>query len=97
MSFNISSQKLRAALSSGTAMVIVDVRDPSEYLTGHIDGAVNWPLENLGEHLDAHSPNGCLIFTCKSGQRSLQACNFAKMLGFTDIKSLTGGYLAWSR
>ena len=92
---NISSKILSSLLSDGEDVVLVDVRETDEFAQRHIDGALNWPLESLGDHLQTHSVQTSIVFICHSGQRSLQACSFAKMIGYKDVKSLEGGMSAW--
>ena len=67
---------------------IIDVRTPEEFLTGHADGAVNIPLNELPNQLDRlKSLRGQLILCCASGMRSGSACQFLLQNGITDVSN----------
>ena len=68
--------------------IIIDVREPSEYQTGHVVGAINIPPSELmsgaGQLNDA-SEDTKLIVYCKTGSRSSVSIQILKQLGFTNI------------
>jgi adenylyltransferase/sulfurtransferase len=85
----------RAAI--GQAQVqLVDVREPAEFLAGHLVGAVNIPLGELQRRLGALPLQFPAVFVCRSGARSLQASLMAARSGFAAAH-LEGGLLAWAR
>lgn len=69
--------------------VIVDVRQPSEYASGHVRGAVNIPVgeleSRLGELPDKDAP---LFLYCASGARSARATALLKSHGYTDLTDM---------
>jgi rhodanese-related sulfurtransferase len=70
---------------------MLDVRDPSEYRKGHVDRAVNIPLNDLRRRM-AEVPKDQEIWTyCFVGQRSYYAVRALSQNGY-DIKNLSGGY-----
>ena len=75
--------------------VILDVRTPGEYEKGHIEGAINIPLDNLREVLDIKKeliPEGKTLYVhCQSGMRSYIACRILSQRGF-DCVNIAGGY-----
>ena len=77
----------------------VDVREPSEFATGHLPRAINLPLGQLESQLHPGSStlprDRTLVFHCRSGARSLKACAFARRAGYEDILQLEGGLLAF--
>jgi glyoxylase-like metal-dependent hydrolase (beta-lactamase superfamily II)/rhodanese-related sulfurtransferase len=79
--------------------VVVDVREPEEYLGGHLPGAHPLPRGTL-EFRIAGLP-GCadtatpLLLYCKSGARAALAVASLKRLGYGNIRSLAGGMDAW--
>ncbi len=82
-------QTLRDAVSAGAK--IVDVRTPAEFSTGHIDGAVNVPLGELGSQVKKLRKLGKkkpLLIYCRSGNRSAQAVSFLRGRGFADVLDL---------
>jgi phage shock protein E len=66
--------------------IIIDVRTPSEFKSGHADGAINIPLDNLEKNLKKiEDYNQPLIFCCASGMRSGRAVSILKSKGLSDI------------
>jgi sulfur-carrier protein adenylyltransferase/sulfurtransferase len=78
------------------ALALVDVREPREFVAGHLDGAINLPLGELGARLVEVPPEVLPVFICRSGARSLTACGIALRLGRAEVANLDGGLLAWS-
>ncbi|MFF2327284.1 MULTISPECIES: rhodanese-like domain-containing protein [unclassified Streptomyces] len=76
---------------------VIDVRAPGEYASGHVPGALNIPLDRLGEAVPAlksAAARGSLLMVCASGVRSTRACD---ILAAADIEAVTlsGGTSAW--
>lgn len=77
-------------LEDGNAFVL-DVRDQSEFESGHIEGAANIPLNDLRTRMD-ELPKGLKIWTyCLVGQRSYYAARALSQHGF-DARNISGGY-----
>ncbi|HUP58224.1 MAG TPA: rhodanese-like domain-containing protein, partial [Bdellovibrionota bacterium] len=92
----ISVEKLRAKLDSHEAgSIFIDVREPEEFVEGHVPGAVNLPLSELGFQLDRLSAARRCYFSCQSGGRSILAVRTLTYLGIQSAVNLTGGYQAW--
>lgn len=93
----ISVQEIKKRLDAGEKLHIIDVREPEEYTAYNI-GATLLPLGKvMSMEIDAidHLKNEELLVHCRSGKRSLQACLFLETLGFTNVKNVEGGILAW--
>ena len=78
---------------------IIDVREPEEYLAGHLPGAVNIPRGLLEFRIDAH-PVLCardctIVMQCQSGGRSALATVTMQELGYKNVVNLAGGFGAW--
>ncbi len=87
-----------ADLVSATDVDVVDVRDEREWLSGHVPGSRNVPLETLRADPDAYlARNKPIVFVCARGVRSLTAAKLAERLGYSTIYNLDGGTSAWSR
>src|SRR2546430_10453691 len=56
---------------------LIDVREPYEYQAGHLAGAINIPLGELPGRVAEVAPAGTTVFICRSGGRSLAACQMA--------------------
>ncbi len=79
--------------------LLVDVRTEEEYESGHIESAVNIPLDTIpamaGE-LREHDGKRILLY-CLSGARSVSAAMYLDKLGIGKLYNLSGGIAAWSR
>ena len=77
---------------------IVDVREPAEYESEHIEGSLSLPLSTL--HLDAAQflrKDKPIYLLCRSGNRACQASDKLEKLGFSDLFVVEGGLQAWMR
>ncbi len=77
--------------------VLVDVRSPSEYATGHVQGAVNLPLDRLASDALAVLPDKAapLVLYCVSGARSEMAAQWLRQMGYTQVTNgLSAGSVA---
>ncbi len=93
---NIDVDTAHAQWQDGRSCVI-DVRPNDQYREGHIPGAYNMPLRELGEDLtvlpeDLDTP---ILSVCQRGNASLSGVLVLKSLGYRDVKSIAGGTLAW--
>ena len=73
----------------------VDVRQPDEVAGGSLPGAVNIPLDQLGDRLGELDPSRRVVVLCRSGGRSTMAAEALVGAGFTDVVNLAGGMLAY--
>ena len=78
---------------------VIDVREPGEYQLGHLPGAVNIPrgvLEfKIGDNATLANKDLPIVLYCKTGGRAaLSAVNLQRM-GYTQVRSLTGGFDGW--
>jgi rhodanese-related sulfurtransferase len=93
----ITPEELKARKDAGEQINLVDVRQPSENSEFNIGGTLV-PLDKIQSMLiedieDLKDQE--IIFYCRSGNRSGQACLILEMLGFKNVKNLAGGMLAW--
>ncbi len=77
--------------------VVVDVREPEEYVKGHITNAKNIPLSQLDERLPQVAKNKALpvILVCESGARAVRTQQQVRKLGYEKAEALAGGMKAW--
>lgn len=77
--------------------VVVDVREPEEYVKGHITNAKSIPLAQLDERLPQVAKNKAVpvILVCEKGSRAVRAEAQAKKLGYANAQALAGGMKAW--
>jgi rhodanese-related sulfurtransferase len=77
--------------------LVLDVREPGEYGTGHILGAKNVPLSRLGDAEVAKRKDRPVIVYCDGGERSSKAVAALRKQGLTRVVNLTGGLKAWQQ
>jgi phage shock protein E len=66
--------------------IILDVRSHGEYVSGHIDGSINIPVNKLSENLNKlKSKNKPIITCCASGMRSASAKGLLESKGYTKV------------
>jgi phage shock protein E len=69
--------------------LLVDVRTPSEFAEGHIDGAINIPIQELKQRLEELGDRGRpIVLCCRSGRRSAMAAQCLTFLGFSEVFDL---------
>jgi len=91
----IGAAELRDILSNEVTRekhYIVDVRTPEEFESSHLDGALNFPLDELRECADEVPRSRPIIVHCKSGFRAHLALRILREKGFENVRNVTGGY-----
>lgn len=94
---NITVKELKEKIDAGEKINLVDVREPDERAAFNI-GGIFLPLGKIQtmqtEELD-DLKNEEVIFYCRSGNRSGQACLILESMGFTNVRNVVGGMLDW--
>lgn len=94
----ISASEAKALLDKG-GVVFLDCREPKEYKSGHIPGAINIPrglLEfKIGSKIS--DKNSLVVMYCKSGGRASLSCCSIQRMGYGNVKNLDGGWKAWTK
>lgn len=71
--------------------LVIDVRTPAEYSSGHYEGATNIPLGELRDRLpELGDKKKAIVVYCASGMRSASAARILKDAGFTDVTNAGG-------
>jgi hydroxyacylglutathione hydrolase len=91
----IGAAELARRLSKGEATVI-DVRNASEWDTGHVSGASNVPLATLAERIAEIPRDQQVVVHCQAGTRSSIAASVLRANGVENVVNLTGGFAEWS-
>jgi rhodanese-related sulfurtransferase len=92
----ISPQETAAALEHGGTLLI-DVRDPDEWQEGHILGAKNFSRGTVELEIEEAAPDLStpIITHCGGGGRSALTAESLQRMGYTNVKSMAGGFKAW--
>lgn len=92
---HITVGQAKELIESDHSLVIVDVRTVSEFRGGHIEGAVNIPVDDLQQSLGELDPNDEILVYCRTGVRSARAMQILSDNGFPKIYNMLGGIEAW--
>lgn len=90
---------VRRRLDAGETFTIVDVREESEYATGHVPGAVHIGKGVIERDIEAKVPDPAtpLVLYCGGGFRSALAADAVQKMGYTNVISMDGGWSGWVR
>lgn len=94
---NITTNQLASLLEERNRddLFFVDVRETHEYRDGHIEEFSNIPLSIMEQELELIPKEKTVVIICRSGNRSLQAANILKDLGYNHLINVKGGMLDW--
>lgn len=88
---------VESALASDSVPVLLDVRTVDEFTEGHIEGAINVPLDELTANLDLLPDlDANIVVYCGSGHRSALGMAALNLLGYENAVSMLGGTRAWA-
>lgn len=84
---DVSSTEARQLVQAGARLI--DVRSSAEFAAGHIPGALNIPVQELGARLNELRPKDApVVVYCRSGHRSGTAARLLKNAGFAAVHDL---------
>ncbi len=92
----LTVQEFAALRSSGAPYHVLDVREPEEIAVARLPESQTIPLGQLPQRVAEVPRDRPLVVHCRSGARSARAVDLLQKEGFTDIRNLTGGILAWA-
>ncbi len=92
---DVTVAEAKALIEEKPDMVILDVRTPSEFDDGHIEGAINIPVDYLAGRLDELSKDDELLVYCRTGNRSARAVGILNDNGFMKIFHMDAGITGW--
>lgn len=98
MTNDITAAELKQRLANNETPILIDVREPWEHEEQSIAGSKLIPLASLPEHiseLEAYKDQEILIH-CRSGKRSATAQAILQQQGFSNVRNVLGGMLAYN-
>jgi rhodanese-related sulfurtransferase len=98
MEYEITPEEVKDKLDAGEEFTLVDVREPWEFETAHIDGAKLVPMGDVPAR--AHQeldPEDHIVVICHHGVRSMNVTAWLRQQGFEKAQTMRGGIDAWSR
>lgn len=84
----------KLAADSNNTLRLVDVREVDEYHSGHVPGATLVALGAVADNIDAFRGDGATYVICRTGGRSMRACEFLEAQGL-EVVNIAGGTLGW--
>ncbi len=86
-------------LRTETNKIVLDVRTPAEFSSGHVPGAVLLDVKSpdFAERAARLDKSKTYLVHCAAGVRSVKACNLLAPAGFTNLVNLEGGFKAWTK
>jgi rhodanese-related sulfurtransferase len=93
----LTSNEFENEIKKNPNAVIIDVRTPAEYQSGHIPNALNIDISSaeFPEKIDELDRNKDYYVYCRSGGRSNTACQYMVSVGFKNVNNLYGGVLSY--
>ncbi|HUQ32573.1 MAG TPA: rhodanese-like domain-containing protein [Pyrinomonadaceae bacterium] len=92
----ISPAQLHERLASGEPVLLIDVREQTEYELARVEGAKLLPLSRFDEWAQSLDPEVEAIVMCHHGVRSAHVCAYLSRQGFKNVSNLEGGIDRWS-
>lgn len=91
---NLSAMEVKQLLESDQDIVILDVRTPSEFQQGHLEGAVNIDVtaSSFESEISRLDKNATYVLYCRSGSRSSSATNIMARNEFPNLYNSTAGF-----
>jgi rhodanese-related sulfurtransferase len=90
---SVSAEELATKINAGNVKVL-DVRKPGEFVSEHVEGAVNAPLDNINDHLSSLDRDQTYYVHCAGGYRSMIFNSILKARGFDKLVDIQGGFKA---
>lgn len=92
----VSPSEFKAIMKTAKAddFLVLDVRNLGEYAGGHLEGALNIPVDELRDRLGEVNRNKTIYVHCKVGFRGHLALRILKEHGYDQVWNITGGYLS---
>jgi rhodanese-related sulfurtransferase len=90
----IAIDEARRRLAANPAAVLLDVREDTEWTAGHAKEAQHLGKGILERDIEQRFPDKAaeIIMYCGGGYRSALTCDVAQKIGYTNVRSLIGGY-----
>lgn len=87
-------EELHEALARGDRLQLVDVREPGEFASGHVPGAINIPMAEIESRLSDLDPRAPVALICHSGDRAKMTC-LQIQERHPELLVVEGGTMGW--
>ena len=92
---NVADVKRR--LDAGEKLVLIDVREESEWARGHLPGAIHLGKGIIERDIEQRLPDAGtkVVLYCGGGFRSALAADSLQKMGYSNVESMDGGWKGW--
>ncbi len=92
-------QTTKKKLDAGEPMILVDVREESEWARGHIPNAIHLGKGIIERDIEKAIPekSATIVLYCGGGFRSALAADNLKKMGYSNVISMDGGWREWTQ
>ena len=98
MDYEIEVKELKSRLDADEPLTMLDVREPWEYTTAHVEGSKHIPMSEVPARANQElGLEDHIVVICHHGVRSLRVTHWLRQQGFEKSQSLRGGIDEWSR
>jgi rhodanese-related sulfurtransferase len=97
MDYEITPEEVKAKLDQTEKFTLLDVREPWEFETANMSGAILIPMGDIPSRIQELDPEDHIIVVCHHGVRSMNVTAWLRQQGFEKAQSMRGGIDAWSR
>jgi rhodanese-related sulfurtransferase len=93
----ITPEQVDARRKAGESLLVIDVREDNEWEKGHVAGAVHVGKGVIERDIEktVTNPEAEIVLYCGGGYRSALAADALDRMGYSNVKSMTGGWKAW--
>lgn len=90
--------EVKKRIDAGEKMILVDVREDSEWARGHLPGAVHLGRGIIERDIERSVPDtgAKLVLYCGGGFRSALVADNLQKMGYTNVESMDGGWRGWT-
>jgi rhodanese-related sulfurtransferase len=98
MDYEITPEEVKSKLEQGEQFTLLDVREPWEFETAHMEGAKLVPMGDVPSRANQElNSDEHIVVVCHHGVRSMNVTAWLRQQGFEKAQSMRGGIDAWSR
>ena len=92
---DVTIEQAAELIATTPSLVLLDVRTDGEFDGGHLEGAVNIPVDELEHRIDELDSNAQLLVYCRTGNRSRRAVQLLLDNSFSKLYHMSAGITAW--
>jgi rhodanese-related sulfurtransferase len=95
----VTLDQLRERMKGNARLLLIDVREDTEWASGHARGAIHVGKGVLERDIESRCPDKSaeIVMYCGGGFRSVLTCEVAQRMGYSSVHSLVGGYRAMTQ